>query len=229
MKMLDRSGIYLEIVSDVLDSPIYSEIVGVFKFLKFYQTADFVLPAFSDKIVINAVGEAGVNYRVEFSDVVYDFVETMDLVLTGDMLASRVVTCNVYKEGKFAGNVEIAFVNYIVYAYVAVQVYLEFSERLKEAKESRYLIENTEYVEGFNDYFGTLLGIQKLENWGFEEYRELIIQLISALKATISETSFREVTTAIGYKYFAENVKDVCNLGAGFNHIDNSKWEVELV
>jgi len=230
MKIFERPGFYLEIENDVFDADIYRTIVEKFKSMRFYKSADFILPVFVvDGITIKAVGEVGVNYKVVFDDTEFEFVETQDLKLVGDLIESRKIVAQVYMEGQFLGSTGIAFVHYILYAYVAVIVYLEFAERLKEAKESRYLIENVDYAEGFSDYFGVLYGLQRINGWSLDSYREVILQLISAMKNPITESSLKDVETSLGFNLFAQDIKKLCEMSGGFTKIDNERWQTELL
>lgn len=230
MRIFDKDAFYLEINDDVLGSVMYDTIVGVFKKMKFYKGGDFIIPIFAtDGLQINAVGEAGVDYRVEFEDAVFEFEEQSSIFLVREMMQSRLAIISVYTDGIFLGSVSVAFVNYILYTYVAVYVFLEFVKSLKESKISRYLVKNEDYPIGFESCFGTLYGLRRISDWSFEVYQDVMTQMVSALKNPITESSLKEMSTSIGFKQFVEDIKRVLEMSGGWNRVNNEKWEVELV
>lgn len=231
MKIFEKDDIYLEIDNLAFDVNRYSSIVSMFKKMPFYRTADFVFPSFSEGLVVKAVGREGINYKIVFGDVSIEFVAGVDpkeIFLPGDKIESVTLEVVVYREGSFIGSMRVAFVTYILFAYVCCQLLVEDNAHLRENRLSRYLFENDIYPMGFEDFFGSLYGIKRLTDWSLDTYRDIIIKLISCMKRPDSVNTLKELISSVLYKVFAEDGKNVWVWGLGFSRIDNgNSWGLE--
>jgi len=228
MNLIETNSIILKIEDDVLDSFDYQEQVEFFKRRDFYKSADFVIPYFRDGVTIVAEGEAGVNYRVEAGDLSFDFVESRNMFFPATAIESRILDINVYKEGSYLAGTSVAFVFYMIFSYVVYKVLLELLERAREVKKSRYLLDNTDFAEGFETVWGRLYEIGRFDTWSFDEYKDLVIQIISIFKNTV-EKSLKEAVTGTGFKIFVEDGSRVERYSSGWNKITNDNWEIEKI
>jgi hypothetical protein len=228
MNVITTSSITLKIEDEVLDSTNYQDQVDFYKLRRFYKTADFVIPYFRDGVTVIAEGEAGVDYKVDIGDLSFDFTESMSMFLPASTMESRVIDVAIYKEGTYLSGTSIAFVHYILFAYVTYKILLELLEDAREVKESRYLLDNEDFPEGFETVWGRLYGIGRFDTWSFEEYKDIITQIVSIFKMPV-EKSLREAITGLGYKLFAEDVSKVWRWSPGFNRISNDNWEIEKI